>query len=246
MPIELFSLNIPAELFSLSDPIHWVNVVFFIGMAVGLPIALKSSSRQTKNIFRYLIVAVILYHEISNPFFKITVRDFDWWDAMPLHMCAFSTWCIAAYLVTKVRAFFIFAYFWGLTGGGMSILTPDTVYGFPSSEYLDTMWGHALILLGVFTAIFHMHERPYLKDYRNLMVVTTLIFLPLVYAFNLYFETNYWYVLDKPYGDNLMNFFPEAPYHLVALLPAAYLFAFLAYIPYLQKDQTPLSIFIKK
>lgn len=50
---------------------------------------------------------------------------------MPLHMCAFSTWCIAAYLVTKIRAFFVFAYFWGLTGGGMSILTPDTVLGFP-------------------------------------------------------------------------------------------------------------------
>jgi hypothetical integral membrane protein (TIGR02206 family) len=150
-------------------------------------------------------------------------------------MCAFSTWCIAAYLVTKIRAFFVFAYFWGLTGGGMSILTPDTVLGFPSPEYLDTMYGHALILVGVFTAIFHMHERPYLKDYRNLMLVTTFVFLPLVYVFNLNFETNYWFVLEKPYGDNIMNFFPDAPYHLIALIPAAYAFAFLAYLPYLKR-----------
>jgi hypothetical integral membrane protein (TIGR02206 family) len=224
-----------AEAFNLLDPIHFLNVIFFIGAAVGIPLALKDSSRQTKNIFKYVLVAAILYHEITNPFFKITERGFDWWDAMPLHMCAFSTWCIAAYLVTKVRAFFVFAYFWGLTGGGMSILTPDTVLGFPSPEYLDTMYGHALILVGVFTAIFHMHERPYLKDYRNLMLVTTFVFLPLVYVFNLNFETNYWFVLEKPYGDNIMNFFPDAPYHLLALIPAAYAFAFLAYLPYLKK-----------
>jgi len=32
-----------------------------------------------------------------------------------------------------------------------------------------------------------------------------------------------------------MNFFPDAPYHLLALIPAAYAFAFLAYLPYLKK-----------
>ena len=85
-----------AEAFNLLDPIHFLNVIFFIGAAVGIPLALKDSSRQTKNIFKYVLVAAILYHEITNPFFKITERGFDWWDAMPLHMCAFSTWCIAA------------------------------------------------------------------------------------------------------------------------------------------------------
>ena len=33
--------------------------------------------------------------------------------------------------------------------------------------------------------------------------------------------------LEKPYGDNIMNFFPDAPYHLIALIPAAYVSHFL-------------------
>ena len=102
-----------------------------------------------------------MIHETTNPFFKITERGFDWWDAMPIHMCGFSSWCIALYLITKYKPLFIFAFFWGLAGGGMSILTPDIVLGFPALEYLDTMWGHSLILMGVFTAIFQMNERPF-------------------------------------------------------------------------------------
>ena len=57
-----------AEAFNLLDPIHFLNVIFFIGAAVGIPLALKDSSRQTKNIFKYVLVAAILYHEITNPF----------------------------------------------------------------------------------------------------------------------------------------------------------------------------------
>ena len=148
--------------------------------------------------------------------------------------------CIAFYLITKYKPLFIFAFFWGLAGGGMSILTPDIVLGFPALEYLDTMWGHSLILMGVFTAIFQMNERPFLKDYFYLMIMTTFIFLPLVYVFNIYFGTNYWFVVEKPYGDNLMNFFPEPlpgkPYHLLGLIPTAYVVTFLLYIPYLLKD----------
>ena len=99
---------------------------------------------------------------------------------------AFRLGALLFYLITKYRPLFIFAFFWGLAGGGMSILTPDIVLGFPALEYLDTMWGHSLILMGVFTAIFQMNERPFLKDYFYLMVMTTFIFLPLVYLFNIY------------------------------------------------------------
>lgn len=229
------------EPFSLLDPWHLLNVVFFISTAVYLPFAFRNASEKINVYFRYLLAIIILIHETTNPFFKITERGFDWWDAMPIHMCGFSSWCIAFYLITKYRPLFIFAFFWGLAGGGMSILTPDIVLGFPALEYLDTMWGHSLILMGVFTAIFQMNERPYLKDYFFLMIMTSFIFLPLVYLFNIYFGTNYWFVVEKPYGDNLMNFFPDPlpgkPYHLLGLIPAAYAITFLLYIPYLFKDK---------
>ena len=43
--------------------------------------------------------------------------------------------------------------FWGISGAGMAILTPNTVYGFPSVDYLANQYGHTLILLAISTAI---------------------------------------------------------------------------------------------
>jgi hypothetical integral membrane protein (TIGR02206 family) len=59
-----------------------------------------------------------------------------WQEGLPLHLCDFSTMAIILYFLTQKRDFFIFAFFFGIAGGGMSILTPDTVYGFPY------MWIH--------------------------------------------------------------------------------------------------------
>ena len=152
-------------------------------------------------------------------------------------MCAFSTWCISIFLLGGNRIYFLFAYFWGIVGAGMSLLTPDTLLGFPSYEYLNHMYGHLLIILGVSVSIVLLKQRPYFKDYIKIMTYTTFLFLPLMYLINFILDTNYWYIIDKPFGDNITNFMPDAPYHILALIPAAWFFTFLVYIPYMYKDR---------
>ena len=50
-------------------------------------------------------------------------------------------------------------------------------------------------------------------------------------------DTNYWYLLEKPYGDNIMQAMPDAPYHIVALIPVAWLLTYLVYVPLQLKDR---------
>ena len=65
----------------------------------------------------------------------------------------------------------------------------------------------------------------------------SFIFLPAMYGVNFLLDTNYWYILEKPAGDNIMNFMPEAPMHIVALIPVAWLLTYLLYVPYQLKDK---------
>ena len=50
-------------------------------------------------------------------------------------------------------------------------------------------------------------------------------------------EANYWYLMDKPAGDSLAVFMPEAPYHILGIAPLALIVFFITYIPFLLWDK---------
>ena len=99
------------------------------------------------------------------------------------------------------------------------------------------MYGHLLIILGVNIGMVLMNERPHLKDFLNVMTFTTVAFLPAMYGVNFLLDANYWYILEKPVGDNITALMPDAPYHILALIPVAWLFTFAIYVPFLLKDK---------
>ena len=226
-----------AEAFNLQAPSHITTFIISLLIIIFLPRIFIGSSPKTIKVLRYVLAFLMISHELVDPFIKVNIRDFAWVDALPLHMCAFSTWCISIYLLGGPRIFFNFAYFWGIVGAGMSLLTPDTTLGFPSFEYLNHMYGHLLIILGVNIGMVLMNERPHLKDFLNVMTFTTAAFLPAMYGVNFLLDANYWYILEKPVGDNITALMPDAPYHILALIPVAWLLTFAIYVPFLLKDK---------
>ncbi len=226
-----------AEAFNLLALSHITTFIICLLIIIFLPRIFIGSSPNTIKVLRYVLAFLMISHELIDPFIKVNIRDFAWVDALPLHMCAFSTWCISIYLLGGPRIFFNFAYFWGIVGAGMSLLTPDTTLGFPSFEYLNHMYGHLLIILGVNIGMVLMNERPYLKDFLNVMTFTTVAFLPAMYGVNFLLDANYWYILEKPVGDNITALMPDAPYHILALIPVAWLFTFAIYVPFFLKDK---------
>ena len=226
-----------AEAFNLLAPSHITTFIISLLIIVFLPRIFIGSSPKTIKVLRYVLAFLMISHELVDPFIKVNIRDFAWVDALPLHMCAFSTWCISIYLLGGPRIFFNFAYFWGIVGAGMSLLTPDTTLGFPSFEYLNHMYGHLLIILGVNIGMVLMNERPHLKDFLNVRTFTTAAFLPAMYGVNFLLDANYWYILEKPVGDNITALMPDAPYHILALIPVAWLLTFAIYVPFLLKDK---------
>ena len=157
---------------------------------------------------------------------------------LPLHLCDFSSAAIMLYFLTKKREFFLFAFFAGISGAGMAILTPDTQYGFPNIHYIRHMIGHAMILLGVSYAIIIDNQRPYLKDVHKVLTVLSA-FLVVIYFINYLLgpPANYWYVAEKPPGSNVTGFMRDAPYHMIDVYILAVIVCYSIYFPYLIKDK---------
>ena len=157
---------------------------------------------------------------------------------LPIHLCDFSSAAIILYFFTKRRVFFLFAFFAGISGAGMAMLTPDSEYGFPNIHYVRHMIGHAMILLGVSYAIIIDNQRPYLKDVHKTLFILSLLLL-LMYFVNYLLgpPANYWYVAEKPPGLNVTSFMRDAPYHMVDIYILAVIVCYLIYAFYYLIDK---------
>jgi hypothetical integral membrane protein (TIGR02206 family) len=166
----------------------------------------------------------------------------EWKLGLPLHLCDFSTFSIIIYLLTKNKDFFLFAFFFGILGGSMSLLTPDTVYGFPYVGYIQNQIGHTMILLGVSYAMIIDNQRPELKDVHRMLIFASILLI-LMYFINYLLgpPANYWYLMEKPIGDNLTKLFRPEPFHMIDIYIIVVVLCYLMYLPYFLKDKFRIS-----
>ena len=120
----------------------------------------------------------------------------------------------------------------------MALLTPDIANGFPDPAFMPYFFGHGLIVGGVLYACVALRERPHLPDVWR-VVKLSLAMTGVVYVLNyvLGLDANFWYLKRHPASDSIMNFFPEAPLHILVLIPLAIFVFYVSYLPYYFKDR---------
>ena len=121
--------------FRLSSPSHIIFTIICMTIIFVLPRFFVNKSSSSKNILIIAIVVLILTNQTMD-FFREGYSINNWKLGLPLHLCDFSSASIILYFYTKRREFFLFAFFAGISGAGMAILTPDVKYSFPHIDYL--------------------------------------------------------------------------------------------------------------
>jgi len=215
---------------------HILTVILSISSIILIPKYLKDTSFKVKNSFKYLIIFLLLINQIMD-FYREGIAIGRWQEGLPLHLCDFSTMAIILFFLTKKRDFFVFAFFFGIAGGGMSILTPDTVYGFPYIGYIQSQIGHTMILMGVTYAMIIDKQRPYLIDVPKALFYASVLLL-FTYFMNYILGTNYWFLAEKPIGDNITSFMRPEPFHIIDLYIAAIVICYAIYLPYYLRDRS--------
>ena len=222
--------------FDLLDPSHIIFALICIAIIIFLPRLFVGKSDISKNILISAIIGLMLINH-GMDFYKEGYLV-HWKLGLPLHLCDFSSASIILYLITKKRAFFLFAFFAGFSGAGMAVLTPDSTYAFPDIHYVRHMIGHAMILLGVTYAMIVDGQRPFIKDVHRVLFVLSM-FLVVIYIINYFLgpPANYWYVAEKPPGLNVTSLMRDEPYHMVDIYLLAVFVCYLIYLPYFIQDK---------
>ena len=208
MPFEILSIR------------HFLCIMVCVLFVVLIPRALALANNSVIRYVIFLYIVLICHLQFLELHVFTEMYDREWKTILPFQLCDFSALAMVVYFLTKYRFAFSCAYFWGIPFAGMAMFTPNSLYAFPSPDYLVHQYGHAIVLLGVSMAMQLFGVRPVRKDVLNVSIFTIGL-LPLIYLINhvLGEPANYWFLLSKPSGDNLMAFLPSAPLHIVALIP---------------------------
>lgn len=226
--------------FVLFGNTHILTMILIISIAVFLPKIYKTKSQESKALMSKIIAGIIFAHIITSPYKDLYLLEnpYSWKEVLPFHMCDLSEICIVWFLLGGPKILYNCAFFWGLAGATMAIITPDLLY--IDLDYLYFMIGHGMIIVGVMYATIALNNRPYAKDVFSVILITLFILLPITYLINYFLgePANFWYLMAKPDGASLMDMFPDPPYHLLVTTPIALTLFYLLYLPYLIKDKT--------
>ena len=228
-----------ASPFILFGNVHLITMAIIVLVAVFLPLVCKNQSISNKSLISKIIAFIILSHVIISPYKDLYLlqNPYNWREILPIHMCDLSEIFLAAFLLGGPKILYKCAFFWGLAGASMAIITPDIPV--IDLDYAFFMIGHGMIVIGVMYATISLGNRPYAKDILTVSLITAFVLFPIVYLINLILgePANYWYLIAKPAGASLMDAFPEPPYHLLITTPLAIATFCLIYIPYAIKDK---------
>ena len=225
--------------FEIFGTVHLLTIATVIVISVLLPKFYKNKTEDQKSTMSKIIAAIIFLHVIISPYkdLYLLANPYDWRETIPLHMCDLSEIFLIIFLLGGPKILYLCAFFWGLGGATMAILTPDISHH--DLDYIFFMIGHGMIVVGIMYATVSLGNRPYGKDILKVTAITLFILLPIVYVINILLgePANFWYLVAKPDGASLMDMFPDPPLHILYTTPLAIAVFYLIYLPYFIKDR---------
>lgn len=172
---------------------------------------------------------------------SLLLNELAWWGFryshegvhlpnLPLQLCDVTLWASVLACLTLRRAAVEFAYFAGLAGAGMALLTPDLWSPWPSYPAIYFFVAHGGIVVAcaalVFGRIAPLHPGALRRAFAILLGYAALIG-----AFNAIFHANYMYLCRKPKNASLLNLFGPWPVYLAAAAAAALAIFWLLWLP---------------
>lgn len=200
--------------FVFLGPAHLLIIAAVPTIALALSRLSRGRPRRLQTI-RYLLASSLASIAVAWYAYIAAHTGIRFPDTLPLDLCDLTLWVAVAAALTVNPTAVEFAYFVGVGGSSMALLTPDLwapLWSWPTIAFFVQ---HGLVVTTPLVLIGSGATRP-----RAGSVVRVLLLLNAyagaVALFNVWFGTNYMYLCRKPGNPSLLDYFGPWPFYIVS------------------------------
>ncbi len=194
-----------------------VHLAWIVGIAIvaaGLSL-LCARDAHAARIVRLTVGYGLAINELIWWVFRYSHEGFRFPHNLPLQLCDLTVWLTVAACITLRPRVVEFAYFAGLAGAGIAIITPDLWSKWPSYPAIYFFLAHGGIVIGVAVLVYgkivRLQHGAVWRAFGMLFAYAVC-----VGVFNAVFHTNYMYLCTKPGSASLLDALGPWPGYLVA------------------------------
>jgi hypothetical integral membrane protein (TIGR02206 family) len=220
--------------FDLFGPAHLWTLGLIAALGVALPLAVRLLRPAAAGPVAVALAILMLGQEVVDVTVQLLYRGPSV-HLLPLHLCSLALVVTAWALVARAPRVFEVAYFWALAGTTQALLTPDLAAGFPSPDYLFFFAGHGLVVVGVLYGVIALGLRPVPASLLRVTLIT-LTLAAVIFGINAWLGTNFLYLMAKPAGPSLLDWFGPWPWYWTGLVLVGVVSFGALYLPFLLLD----------
>jgi hypothetical integral membrane protein (TIGR02206 family) len=221
--------------FHLFGPAHLLILASVPAIAFALSKASRQSRASARGI-RYGLGTLLALNELLWYAYKLHFEGLRFPEGLPLQLCDLTLWLTVLALFTLHPLAFEMAYFSGLGGSGMALLTPDLWAPLASYPTIYFFLAHGMVVACPLMLVWSKQARP--RPGSPWKVLAALnAYAAAIGIFNAIFKTNYMYLCNKPASASILNLFGPWPWYLLGCEVAALLIFCLLWLPVRQYCQ---------
>jgi len=225
--------------FDLFGPVHLLILTSVLAIAIALSMASRQS-RISSRWIRYCLGTLLALNELAWYGYRLHFEGFRFPEGLTLQLCDLTLWLTVLALFTLNPLAFETAYFAGLGGSVMALLTPDLwapLASYPTIYFFAT---HGMVVACLLMLIWSKQAKPRPGSPWRVFGMLNA-YAAVIAIFDAVFKTNYMYLCNKPAGASIMDFLGPWPFYLLWCEVVALIIFWLLWLPVRDSSPTPVK-----
>jgi len=180
---------------------------------------------------RYGLAASLALTDLVWYAYVLRTEGFRFPDDLPLELCDVAQWVTVVAALSLSPIAFEIAYYAGIAGSGMALLTPDLWVPLASYGSVSFFLSHGITVIAVLTLLWGRLARPRPGSWWKMLIILNA-YAAVIGAFDAIFKTNYMYLRQKPVEVSILNYFGPWPFYILGGEAAAVILFWLLWLPF--------------